>query len=90
MSKINGTPKNADKSLQYNYGLKNFGSQDRKAVITLSKLSFSDISFSAYSKPQMLMLSEHQLRGHPLSTYAKFSEELTFLTRNISNTYVCV
>ena len=58
---------NADKSLQQNYGLKILGSQDRRTVIILGKLKFSDISFSTYSKHQMLMLSEHQLKRYSRS-----------------------
>ena len=33
----------------------------------LGKLKFSDISFSTYSKHQMLMLSEHQLKRYSRS-----------------------
>ena len=51
---------NADKSLQYNYGLKMLGSQDVRTVMTLGKLKCSDVLFCTYSKHQMLMLSEHQ------------------------------
>ena len=50
------TQVNADKSLQYNYGLKKFGSKDRRTLMTLGKLIFLDISFSTYSKHQMVML----------------------------------
>ena len=36
------------------------GSQDIRSMMTLGKLRFSDILFSAYSKHQMFMLSDHQ------------------------------
>ena len=51
----------ADKNLQQNYGLKMLEFQDRRTVMTLGKLKFSDISFSINSKYQTLLLSEHQL-----------------------------
>ena len=53
---------NANKSLQQNYGLKMLGFQDRRTVMTLGKLKFSDVSFSTYSKHPMIMLSEYQLK----------------------------
>ena len=52
-----------DKSLQQNYDLKMFGSQDRRTVMGLDELIFVDITFSTYSKNQMAMSRSISFNG---------------------------